>query len=415
MRLLAAALAFTATVTFAADSDWPRWRGPQDNGSTGTGSYPVKFDADSGWLWKIPLPGKGCSTPIVWNQRIYLTAPVEGKDALLAFDWNGKPLWQTTLGAEKPGKHRNGSGCNSSPVTDGQSVFTYFKSGQLAAVDFAGKVRWQANLTERFGKDTLYWDYGTSPVLTERDVVVTLMHNGESWMAAFDKATGAQHWKISRNYVTPTEGDHSYATPIVTRHAGREALLVWGAEHLTAHAAADGKLLWSCGDFNPEGSRNWVAVSSFVLAGDLAIVPYGRGSRLHGIRLGGSGDVTASHRVWTRKDTGTFVPSPAEHAGKVYLVRDRGEVECVEPATGKTLWSGALPKSGANFYSSPSFADGKLYAAREDGVVFVCSAEGKFELLAENNLGERVIASPVPVANRLLLRGEKHLFCIAGK
>ncbi|NBR84987.1 MAG: Pyrrolo-quinoline quinone [Proteobacteria bacterium] len=414
MRFLAAVLALTTTAAVAANN-WPRWRGPQDNGSTLTGEYPVKFDADSGWLWKTPLPGKGCSTPIVWNQRIYLTAPVEGKDALLALDWNGKSLWQTTLGPEKPGKHRNGSGCNSSPVTDGRSVFAYFKSGQLAAVDFDGKVRWQANLTDRFGKDTLYWDYGTSPVLTERDVVVTLMHHGESWMAAFDKATGVQHWKISRNYVTPTEGDHSYATPIVTRHAGREALLVWGAEHLTAHDAADGKLLWSCGDFNPEGNRNWVAVSSFVIAGDLVIVPYGRGSRLHGIKLGGSGDVTASHRIWQRKDTGTFVPTPVEHAGKVYLVRDRGEVECVEPATGKTLWSGTLPKSGANYYSSPSFADGKLYAAREDGVVFVAGANGKFELLAENNMGERVIASPVPVANRLLLRGEKHLFCIAAK
>ena len=232
-------------------------------------------------------------------------------------------------------------------------------------------------------------------------------------MAAFDQTTGAQRWKIARNYTTPTENDHSYATPVVTRHAGREALLVWGAEHLTAHDAADGKELWSCGDFNPEGNRNWVAVSSFVLAGDLAIVPYGRGSRLHGIKLGGTGDVTSSHRAWTRKDTGTFVPSPVEYAGRIYLVRDRGEVECLDPATGKTLWSGSLPKSGANYYSSPSIADGKIYAAREDGVVFVARADAKFEVLSENNMGERVIASPVPVQNRLLLRGEKHLFCIA--
>ncbi len=414
MHLVLASFLIASTVSvFAADGNWPSWRGPKDNGSSDGGPYPVKWDADTGWLWKTPLPGKGCSTPIVWNQRIYVTAPIEGKDALLAFDWSGKALWQTTLGAEKPGKHRNGSGCNSSPVTDGKFVFVYFKSGQLAAVDFEGKVRWQTNLTERFGKDTLYWDYGTSPVLTERDVVVTLMHNGESWMAAFDKSTGAQHWKISRNYGTPAEGDHSYATPVTIRHAGKEALLVWGAEHLTAHDAADGKILWSCGDFNPERSRNWVAVSSFVLAGDMAVVPYGRGSRLHGIKLGGAGDVTASHRAWQRKDTGTFVPSPVEHAGKVYLVRDRGEVECIEPATGKTLWSGALPKSGANYYSSPSLADGKIYAAREDGIVFVARANGKFEVLAENNMGERIIASPVPVAGRLLLRGEKHLFCIA--
>lgn len=413
MRHSIALLFFLSVAAFASDGNWPRWRGPHDNGSASGGTYPVKFDADSGWLWKTPLPGKGCSTPIVWNHAIYVTAPVEGKDALLAFDWDGKALWQTAFAAEKPGKHRNGSGCNSSPVTNGKLIFAYFKSGQLAAVDLGGKVHWQANLTERFGKDTLYWDYGTSPVLTERDVVVTLMHHGESWMAAFDQTTGAQRWKIARNYITPTENDHSYATPVVTRQAGREALLVWGAEHLTAHDAADGKELWSCGDFNPEGNRNWVAVSSFVLAGDLAIVPYGRGSRLHGIKIGGTGDVTSSHRAWTRKDTGTFVPSPVEYAGRIYLVRDRGEVECLDPATGKTLWSGSLPKSGANYYSSPSIADGKIYAAREDGVVFVARADAKFEVLSENNMGERVIASPVPVQNRLLLRGEKHLFCIA--
>lgn len=414
MHLAFALLTLAALPLLAADDNWPRWRGPQDNGSSTTsGNYPVKWDADSGWRWKTPLPGKGCSTPIVWDRRIFLTAPVEGKDALLAFDWAGKPLWQTVLGAEKPGKHRNGSGSNSSPVTDGRRVFAYFKSGNLVATDLAGKILWQANLTERFGKDNLYWDYGTSPVLTERDVIVTLMHTGEGWMAAFDQATGEQRWKIARNYKTPPEGDHSYATPILTQHAGKEALVVWGAEHLTAHAAADGQLLWSAGNFNPDGQRNWVAVSSFVLAGDIAVVPYGRGSRLHGIKLGGSGDVTASHRVWERKDTGTFVPTPVEHGGRVYLVRDRGEVECVDPKTGKTLWTGALPKSGASYYSSPSFADGKLYAAREDGIVFVARADGKFEVLAENNMGERVIASPVPVAGNLLLRGEKHLFAIA--
>src|SRR5687767_11829966 len=130
-------------------TNWPRWRGPLDNGSTEGGTYPVKWDAQS-VLWKAPLPGKGCSTPIVWNQRVYLTAPSNGLDAVLAFDWSGKALWHTTLGPEDPGKHRNGSGSNPSPTTDGKSVFVYFKSGTLAALDFNGKVRWQTNLVARF-------------------------------------------------------------------------------------------------------------------------------------------------------------------------------------------------------------------------------------------------------------------------
>ncbi|MSU66762.1 MAG: Pyrrolo-quinoline quinone [Opitutus sp.] len=411
--MLAAGAWFTALAGDGQSENWPRWRGPRDNGSTESGRYPVKWSGTENLLWKTELPGKGCSTPIVWQQKIYVTAPVQGEDALLAFDWAGKKLWQTTVGAEKSGKHRNGSGSNPSPTTDGTSLFAYYKSGNLAAFDFAGKILWRTNLVEKFGKDTLYWDYGISPVLTERLVVVTVMHQGESWLAGWDKRTGELRWKVPRNYKTPVENDHSYATPIVTRHQGAEQLLVWGAEHLTAHTATTGATLWSAGDFNPGGQQNWVAVSSPVLAGDTVVVPYGRGSRLHGIKLGGTGDVTSTHRAWKREDTGTFVPTPAEYKGKVYLVRDRGEVECIDPVTGKTEWSGQLPKSGSSYYSSPTIADGKVYAAREDGVVFVARVDGKFELLSENHMGERIIAAPVPVGNRLLLRGEKTLFCIA--
>jgi outer membrane protein assembly factor BamB len=109
------------------------------------------------------------------------------------------------------------------------------------------------------------------------------------------------------------------------------------------------------------------------------------------------------------------VPTPAEYKGRVYVLRDGGEVECVEPGSGRTIWRGAFPKGGGKFYGSPTIASGKLYAAREDGVVFVAQAEKGFEILAENKMGERVIASPVPAGNRLLIRGEQHLFCIGGE
>jgi outer membrane protein assembly factor BamB len=395
--------------------DWPGWRGPHANGSGRAGVYPVKWDAAANLAWKVDLPDKGCSTPIVCNRRIFLTTPIAGQDAAMALDWSGNRLWQTPLGPERPGKHRNGSGSNPSPATDGRSLFVYFKSGMLAALDLDGKILWKINVQERFGKDTFFWDVGTSPVLTGEDVVVAMMHHGESYLAAFNKRTGRLHWKVSRNYDTPAEGDHAYTTPIVFRHQEKEALLVWGGQHLTAHDAADGKLIWSCGDFNPQSHANWPAVASAVIAGQIAVVPYGRGECLHGIKLGGNGDVTSTHRAWQRNDTGAFVPTPAEWQGRVYLLRDRGDIECLDPATGKTLWSGRLPRKSANYYASPTVADGKIYAAREDGMVFVATAEGKFEVLAENDMGERIIASPVPVAGRLLLRGEKHLFCVGAR
>src|SRR2546421_89061 len=185
-----AGLAFLILLNFAGlasaqpSDNWPHWRGPRDNGSTGGGTYPIKWDAET-VLWKASLPGKGCSTPIVWDHRIYLTAPANGQDAVLAFDWSGKPLWQAAFGPENKGRHRNGSGSNASPASDGKAVFVYFKSGTFAALEFDGKVRWQTNLVERFGPDTLYWDHGTSPVVTEKYVIMTRMHQGESWLAAF--------------------------------------------------------------------------------------------------------------------------------------------------------------------------------------------------------------------------------------
>lgn len=401
----------------ASPTRWANWRGPNGDGSTVEGKYPVNWSETNNILWKTPLPGKGCSTPIVWDDKIFVTAPSDGQDAVLALDWNGKELWRTKLGTERAGKHRNGSGSNASPVTDGKNVFAYFKSGTLAALDLAGKTLWQTNLVEAFGRDTLYWDHGTSPVVTEKFVVMARMHQGESWLAAFDKQTGELKWKTARNYQTPQENDHGYTTPLVIRHEGKEALLTWGGERLTIHDAADGKLLWSAAGFNPNSGKNWPAVATPVLVGDVAIVPFGRSDRgtplLYGVKLGKTGELETTNHLWTRNDTGTFVPSPTVWQKNMYLLRDRGEVECLNPLTGAAVWKDSLPKASANYYGSTAIADGKLYAAREDGVFYVANVDKKFEVLAENNMGERVIATPVFLNNRILVRGEKNLFCLA--
>lgn len=413
-------LSVGCSITGGAElSDWRSWRGPLGTGSIAQGNYPSKFSGEK-YLWRTELPGKGCSTPIILNGLIYLTSPAEGKDAVLCYNAQGQEQWRTAFAAENPGKHRNGSGSNASPVTDGQAIFVYYKSGTFAAVELNGKVRWQTDLVARFGKDTLFWDHGISPVLTEKYVVMARMHQGESWLAAFDKQTGEIVWKVPRNYTTPTECDHGYTTPLVLNYQGKESILVWGAEHLTLHNSSDGAVTWSCGNFNPDANKLWPAIATPVIVGDMIVVAYGRNDRgtprLHGIRLAGTGDVTATNHVWRRDDVGTFVPSPVVHEGRVILVRDRGEVASIDPATGKTVWEGAFPKHRMNYYASPLVAGDKLFAPREDGTVFVASiAQNKFEVLAENNMAESVIASPVPVANGVLLRGEKHLFCIAGR
>lgn len=399
---------------------WPGWRGPNANGTAPSGRYAVKFSADENLAWKVKLPAKGCSTPAVWGEQIFVTTPRQGKDALLAFDWAGKKRWQATFGRENRGKNRNGSGSNPSPVTDGKRVFVHFKSGTLAGLDMSGKELWQTNVIERFGPIKLYWDHATSPVLTKNDVVQAVMNQRSSYLVAFNQKTGEMSWKVDRHYNLRREGDESYASPIVTTQGGKEVIIVWGGEHLDAHDAKDGSIVWSCGGFNPNKKGNWVHVASPVLSGDMAIVPFGRGGgeTLTGIKLNGSGDVTRTHIRWKRTDRGTFVTTPVAHNGKVYIVegvqnRRHGRVICLDPATGKTVWEGELQKGGGEFYSSPVIADGKLYVARIDGTVFVAQIDGGFKVLAQNRMGEKIIAAPVPVANHILIRGERHLFCVA--
>jgi outer membrane protein assembly factor BamB len=401
-----------ASLVFAEpERRWPGWRGSDASGSNQQGSYPAKLSGGENLLWKAALPGKGCSTPVVWDDHVLLTCPIDGEDAVLAFGWDGQKKWRTRVGPERKGKHRNGSGSNPSIVTNGNGIYALFKSGNFANLDFNGKILWKKDLTS-YGKDTLYWDFGTSPILTSKFVVVALMRKNNSWLVAHDLKSGEVVWKIERNYETPPECDHSYATPTLIKHKGEEAILVWGAERLSAHSAKDGSMLWVSTGFNPKQNKNWVVVGSQVVAGEVAIVPYGRGTNLAGIKLGGEGDISDTHRLWTRKDSGCFVPTPAVADGKVYILRDRGEVHCIDPMTGKSHWEEAFPRASSSYYGSPTIAGGKLYAPREDGVILVADVTDGFKFLAENNMGERVIASPVPVANRLLIRGEKHLFCL---
>jgi outer membrane protein assembly factor BamB len=416
--LLAAAFLAASAAASAEVLNWPNWRGPDVAGSAPRGKLPTTLDPQQ-IVWKAALPGKGCSTPVIWENRIYITAPIGGKDSVLAFDTAGKELWRTSFSAEDKGRHKNGSGSNPSPVTDGKGLFVTFKSGNLAALNLDGSIRWQANLVEKFGPVKLFWDFGSSPALTEKNVIVARMHEGESWLAAFDKQTGELRWKTARNYETPREIDNGYTTPLVIKHQGRDAILTWGAEHLTAHAADDGKLLWSSGGFNPTASVFWPAVASPVVVGDMAVVCFGRADRgqprLHGVQLGGSGDVTATHRKWMREDVGAFVPTPAAYKGKVYVLSDRGQLDCLDPVSGKSEWTAALPRASSNFYASPLIVDGTAYLAREDGALFIVRVEGGFKLLAESKVDDRVIASLVPFGDRLLIRGEANLYCVAAK
>ena len=396
--------------------DWPSWRGPAHNGSRAGKDYPTKWSREK-VVWQVGLPGKGASCPVVWKDRIFVTVPSNGIDTALAFDLNGKQVWKTEFGAEMKAKHMKlGTSSNASPVTDGRGVFVYFKSGTFAALEMDGTVRWKRNLSKEFGRQKLYWDQGSSPILIGDLVILSRLHAGDSWVAGFDKATGKIRWKQERNYEVPAENDNGYTTPVPVRHGDQDALLVWCSDHLTAYAAKDGSLLWSSGGFNSKAKKLWPPIATPVVAGEIAVVPVGRDDRkqaeIHAVRLGGKGDVTETHRLWERKDFGVFVSSPIEYEGRVYILRHKGEVVCLDPKTGEPFWAAKLPKSLIPYYSSPVIAGGILYAAREDGVVFSARIGEKFELLGENPMREQILATPVPFDGKLLIRTSGHLICV---
>jgi outer membrane protein assembly factor BamB len=409
--LLAAA---TAAPAFAAsDDNWPQMRGPHDNGVAAPGVYPVKFSANEGVAWKTELPGLGMSTPAVWGDKIFLTCGIDGQDGVVAYDFKGDELWRKTLGRERAGKNKNASGSNSSPVTDGKRLVVYYKSGTLACLDLAGNIQWQKNLQQEYGKDTLWWDVATSPTLVGDRVVIAVIQAGDSYLAAFSLADGSELWKEPRIYDRPTESDQAYTTPQVAEIDGRQVILTFGADHLTANDAATGKLLWDKGgdgSFNPREDTNWRVIANPVIDNGIMFTPFGRGGLLSGEQLGAG----PPKRLWEHSGRGVSAecPTPAAENGRAYMLTDSGRVSCTEIATGKEIWAGDLPRNRNRYYASPVLAGGHLYCAREDGQMYVVTAIDKFAVASEPHMGEKLIASPVPVRNGLLLRGAKHLFWI---
>ncbi|WP_437191747.1 outer membrane protein assembly factor BamB family protein [Planctomicrobium sp. SH527] len=404
-------MACAASVANAGDA-WTNWRGPSLNGNVSPGKYPVQWDESTNIAWSTPLPGRSSSTPIVYEDKIVLTLPIEEENGVMAFDRAGKELWRVKLGKERPGKHKKASGSNPSPVTDGKRIFVYFKSGDFAALDWSGKVLWHKNLQKEFGEDTLWWDLGTSPVLTSKHIVVACMQSGPSYLAAFDPETGNLAWKVDRILSAPDESAQSYTTPVVTNYKGQEQIVVLGADHVTCHAASDGKELWRVGTLNPDQERYFRSIASPVIVGDVVIAPYARGKTLTAIRLGGNGDVTESHVLW-KKDIGSDVPTPAAFEDKVLVASDKGVITCLNSQTGEELWSETLEKNRNNYSSSPVISGNMLYYTREDGKTFVVDLNDK-SVKGTNPLGndDTTYATPVLVDNEILLRTGANLYSI---
>lgn len=425
-------MAMVCLASLAHAGDWPNWRGAGLDGVAVGEGYATDWGAagegdatPKNVRWRVKLPGLGGSTPAVWGDAIVLTCGVDAKNAVICFDRDGKERWQRLLGPERPGKHKKATGANPSPVTDGEHVWVYFKSGDLACLRLAdGEIIWQTNLQERFGKDTLWWDLGTSPVLSKNAVIVAVMQEGPSYLVAFDRTTGKELWKHDRMLEAPMEATQSYTTPLVlagdpAKNEPAEMLVVLGSDHVTAHDTKDGREIWRVGGLNPTANGYFRSIASPVAAGELVIAPYARGESVTAIRRGGKGDVTASHVAWARTDVGSDVPTPAVADGQIVICSDKGRVVGLDAATGKTRWEKELPKNRNAYSSSPVIVGGHVIVTREDGASFTLgvprAGETEPAIIGTGSVDEMTVATPVCVDGRIYLRTHDALWCLGSR
>lgn len=414
--LLALVLPLVGFFGSASAEDWQQWRGPNADGVAVGGPYVTEWsvsnDEKKHVVWQFELPGPGASTPVITGDKILLTSPRDGKNAVLCLDRAGKELWEQELGEYREARNRKASGCNSSPVTDGELVFAYFKNGELAALDLDGNPLWSKNLQEEYGEDTLWWDLGTSPVLTDDYVVIACMQTGPSYLVAFEKKTGNVAWKHDRILDAPNESAQSYTTPLVIEQDDEQVIIVLGADHVTAHSAKSGEELWRVGGLNPRGAGNWRSISSPVVYDGVVFAPYGRGNSITAIKLGGEGDVTESHVAWTNEGPAADVPTPVAFEGKLYVCTDRGQVASIDMESGEVLSSLSLPRTRNAYSASPVLADGHLYLANEDGAVYVVKIGDELTLVAENTMEDFTVATPIFCDGRIYVRTDRHLHCL---
>ena len=429
------------------DQGWPSWRGPLATGVAPLADPPTTWDADGTNIrWKTALPGRGHSTPIVWGDRIYLTAaipfgdplparpstapgnhdnlPVTHKQRFVALALNradGKIIWQQTLKEGLPVEqgHRTGSLASSSPVTEGEHLIVNFGSFGLYCLDLDGNLVWKKD----FGQmNTLHGHgEGASPVLHGNTLVINWDHEGQSFAVALDKRTGKQIWKVERKEVT------SWSSPIVVpsplsprgRGVGGEGavaspqVIIPGTARIRGYDLATGKVLWECGGLSSNIVASPVYENGMLFAGS----SYDKRALL-GIRLeGAKGDITGTEQVaWSRFRGTPYVPSPLLVDGGLYfLTHYQPILTRLDAPTGEEKPGATRLQGLSDIYASPVSAAGRIYVTDLEGTTIVMTTGEIPRAVALNNLNEPVSASAAIAGRELFLRGEKFLYCLAEK
>jgi outer membrane protein assembly factor BamB len=396
----------------ARAEEWPGWRGPRGDGTSTETGVPYRWSATENVRWKVPIPGKGHSSPIIWGDRVFLTTCLEekGERVLLCLDRkSGKTLWQrVVLTAPLERKHSLNSYASSTPVTDGKHVwvsFLAYPNMEVACYDRDGHKVWQRSP----GKLLSVHGFCSSPVLHKDLVILNGDQDAPAYLVALDRATGAERWRVDRPNRT-----RSYCTPIFIPSPGQPGvtqMVLSGSKCVTGYDADTGKLLWII-----DGPTEQYVASLVYLDGVLFLTTGFPQRHLMGINPAGRGNITDTEYVlWHigNKANGergaSYVPSPIAAGGLFYVVSDAGYVSCLEAKTGQRLW---MKKLGRRHSASPVLVEGKLFFPDDDGTTWVLPVGRDFKVLAKNALGEACYASPAVSRGQVFVRTLHHLWCL---
>jgi outer membrane protein assembly factor BamB len=412
--LLLIVLLLVAAPAASPADNWPSWRGPTATGSSGERGLPVRWSETENVAWKLAMPARSGSTPIVWDRHVFLSVG-DGDDLWLwAVDRDqGAVLWKKPVGGENV-MTRKQNMSSPSPVTDGERVWVLTGTGVVKAFDFAGAELWTRDLQADHGKFGLNWGYASSPLLLDDLLVVQVLHGMKtdepSYVVGLDAKTGATRWRVERPTDAKAESPDAYTTPARLDTPSGVQIVVSGGNYVTGHDPATGKELWRGGGLNPSDAPMYRVVASPVVSGDLIYVA-SRVTPFLVYRAGGSGDVTGSHVAWSI-ERGPDVPTPATDGEYLYVLRDQGTMSCYRAQTGEPVWVDQRVAAGT-YSASPVIADGKVYVTNEEGVTTVVRGGPKFEVLAENKLDGYTLSSIAVSAGRLFLRTETFLYSLA--
>ena len=413
-------MATSALADSAGDKFWPQWRGPLGTGVGPQAEPPLTWSETNNIKWKLPLPGEGDSTPIVWADRVFVlcAVPVEkGSDqdakpnstfrfTVICVDRpSGKILWQKVAREAAPheGHQENNTFASASPVTDGKLVWAFFGSRGLHCYDFEGNLKWQKDFGQM--KTKMGFGEGASPALADDKIVINWDHEGEDFITVLDKTTGKELWRQPRDEPT------GWSTPLIVEYDGKKQVVVNATGKVRSYDLDTGKELWSC------SGQTANAIPSPVSQAGIVYVTSGfRGNVLQAIRLGKSGDLTGTDAIaWSRNKSTPYVPSPLLTDDYLYLISSIGNmISCFDAKTGQPYYERERLEDIREVYASPVSAGERVYVLGREGVCVVLKKGPKAEVLAVNKLEDaRSDASIALVEKQLFIRTQHSLYCIA--